>query len=144
MKILSIIGHPALVMSLFLLVMISGQHIGGFYLLYIIMGLYIGAYHSILAILGMSMIFVGYKMFRKKLSILKPALYLFGIAILILSFISFFENSNGYNQSTFVHTVPLITLFLFGISALFCTVYSIILMVKILKSREDTIGVVSR
>src|SRR5687768_697513 len=124
MKIISIIGHPVLVMSLFLLIMISGEHFGGFYLLYLIMGLYGGASHSILAISGLAILFTGYKIYRSKPKTLKPLLYLLGISIMVWSLITFFDNSQGYNHGTFYQTVPFITLLLFGLSAFFCLINS--------------------
>lgn len=136
MKIINIIGHPVLVMCMFLLIIISGEHFGGFYLLYILMGLSGGAPHAILALVGLLFVFIGYKVYRSKPNIIKPFLYVIGISNMILALITFFDKSQGYNDGTFVQTVPLITLILFSLCTFFCIIHTFWLAAKILKTKD--------
>lgn len=144
MKIINIIGHPVLVMSMFLLIMISGEHFGGFYLIYILMGLAGGAPHAIIALAGLSLVFIGYKVYRAKPHLIKPILYILGIAVMILALVLFFEGSNGYNDGTFYQTVPIITLLLFGLASLCFMIHSFWLAAKIIKSKDSKLGLASR
>ena len=130
-------------MSLFLLIIISGEHFGGFYLLYIIMGLYGGASHAILAFSGLLFIFTGYKIYRVKQNILKPFLYLVGISLMVVALVTFFVGSHGYNNSTFHQTIPILSLVLFSLSAFFFVIHFLWLSAKIIKSKSDKIGIAS-
>ncbi len=120
MKTIKIISHPITLISCFLLVLISGQHLGGFYLLYILLGLPHGAIHSILAIAGIAIIlFSNYKYKREFNYLIEPILNMAGVSMLSFSLLVFFVNDEErYNYSTFDQTVPVISLILFGIVAL--------------------------
>ena len=58
MKMIKLFTHPVVIIIAFLLILISGEHLGGFYLLYILLGLSHGAVHSLLAIDGMAYCFL--------------------------------------------------------------------------------------
>lgn len=143
MKIIKTIGHPVLVMSMFLLILISGEHLGGVYLFYILLGLPYGAPHSIIALTGLATIFIGYKIYRSKPNILKHVLYVVGIAVMILALITFFERSRGYNDSTFSQTASLISLGLFSLCAFCCIIQSVWMAAKIYKNKNDKLGIAS-
>ncbi|MDQ3681601.1 MAG: hypothetical protein M3352_00845 [Bacteroidota bacterium] len=117
MKILKIVGHPVLIMSMFLLILISGEAFGGPYLLYLILGLPHGTDHAIVGFLGLFCLFTSYKIYRnKKEHWSKPALALMGMLGLLFSLYIFFSNDKmRYNYSTFEQTVPLFSLALFGL-----------------------------
>jgi drug/metabolite transporter (DMT)-like permease len=87
--------------------------------------------------------FIGYKIYRSKLNILKPVLYIVGIAAMILALITFFERSHGYNDSTFSQTASLISLGLFGICAFCCFLQSVLIAINIYKNKNDKLRVAS-
>lgn len=143
MKIIKIIGHPVLVMSLYLLILISGESFGGFYLLYILMGLPFGALHAVTALIGLCLVFFGYKVYRTKPSLLKPLLYILGISTMMIALVLFFERSNGYNDATFYQTIPLVSLMLYSLSALCFIINAFILVVKFFRHRKGAIQALS-
>lgn len=143
MKVINFIGHPVLVMSIYLLIMISGEHFGGFYLLYILMGLPNGASHALLATCGLAILLISYKIYRTKPHILKPVSTMLGLSVMVLALITFFENSQGYNDDTFYQTFPLITMFLFALCVFCCIVQSIGNLFRVLKAPKDPLGMVS-
>lgn len=123
MKILKIIGHPIFIVSSFLLILISGEAFGGPYILYVFLGLPHGAGYALFAAGGIVCLSVSLKHFagKKYLSLL---LQLAGIVLLLLSINSFFSNERlRYNDATFVQTVPVLSLVLFGVSVL-CLILS--------------------
>ena len=130
MKILKIAGHPVLVMSVFLLLLISGESFGGFYVLYILLGLPHGVPDALLAVGGLAVMLLGYKIYRKQFSPIKPLLYLAGNALMIYSLFVFFRMSKGYNDATFHQTVPFISFVLYGLCVLCNLFYSIILFLN--------------
>ncbi len=130
MKTLKFISHPATVIICFLLVLISGEHLGGFYLLYVLLGLPHGSIHSILAILGISiLLFSNYKYKQSFKTLIEPFLNIVGIICLCLSlFFFFYRDENHYNYATFYQTVPQITLAVFSI---FMLIYLILNVTKL-------------
>lgn len=120
MKLLSFISHPVTLISSFSIIMISGEHLGGFYALYILLGLYGAAVHSLLGVAGVAILLISYYKFKRKNQyLIEPLLNLIGLVLLILSLYLFFYNDKShYNYGTFYQTVPLISLSLFGLLAL--------------------------
>lgn len=57
MKMIKLFTHPVVIIIAFLLILINGEHLGGFYLLYILLGLPHGAVHSLLAIWDRPIVF---------------------------------------------------------------------------------------
>jgi hypothetical protein len=110
MKAFKILGHPYLLIASFLFIIISGEHIGGFYLLYLLLGIFGGSLHSIAGIVGVLLLVIAYNSRGKDLMLID----LTGAALLQASLILFFnQDKNGYNDSTFHQTVPLVTLCIF-------------------------------
>lgn len=136
MKIIQIIGHPVCVMCLYLLLLISGQSFGGFYILYIFMGLPNGTPDALVSTLGLGLMFLGYKVYRKRFHPIKPLLYIIGNVVMILGLVLFFQVTKGYNDATFQQAVPLMTFVLYGICVL-CNIFlSILLFVQKEKSNH--------
>jgi hypothetical protein len=117
MKTVKILVHPVSLIICFLMIIISGQHLGGFYLLYLLLALPHGSIHALLGISGAILLLINH--YWIKLSVNK---YVFifinavGSFLLAMSLYVFFINDKEhYNYGTFSQTVPLITLALFGI-----------------------------
>jgi hypothetical protein len=125
MKVLKIISHPVLVMSFFLLILISGEHFGGFYLIYILLGLPNNAIHAFIALFGILIMFFGYKLKKDKFSLYRSLLYIIGSVLMFYALYFFFYESAGYNDSTFEQAIPLITLCVFSLSAVLNIVFAI-------------------
>ena len=119
MKSINIINNPVVLVTVFCLILISGEHWGGFYLLYILLGLPHGALHSIAAVAGITiLLFSNYKYKRTFTHVAEPLINITGVVLLGLSlFFFFYTDSNQYNHSTFRETVPLIILALFTLLA---------------------------
>jgi len=127
MKLIKILGHPVSVISMFLLLLISGESFGGFYLLYICLGLPYGVPHAMIAIGALAAMLIGYNFNRNQFTFFKPLLYLISITLMLLALITFFSDSKGYNDATFNQTVPLISFSIFGL----CVLCNIILAIRL-------------
>jgi nitrate reductase gamma subunit len=119
MKTFEIVGNPFLMICLFLIILISGESIGGVYMLYLLLALPHAGIHAILAIFGIGLIIYG----RIKLKTINPAItkvmHLAGIILLILSLVTFFYNDKqGYNYGSFDSPAFWTTSGLFVMSAL--------------------------
>jgi len=101
----------------FLLILISGEHLGGFYLLYILLGLPHGAIHSILAVIGVALLLFSNHRYQREFKYLtEPFLNIVGVILLALSLILFFfKDSHHYNYSTFYQTMPQISIGVFAL-----------------------------
>lgn len=119
MKAIKIITHPYTVIISFFAILISGQHLGGFYFLYVLLALPHGGIHSLLAFFGIFLLLVSYYRFEvDKTFLLGSVINLISVFLLLLSLFLFFYNDKGhYNYPTFYQTVPQITLVLFIIIA---------------------------
>ena len=117
MKAINIITHPYLLIISFLLLLISGQHFGGFYMLYLLMALPHGGIHALFAVAGIAILIVGQIILKPgRKHQVEPVLNIVGVICLLVSIVLFFYNDKQkYNYDTFDQTVPLITLSLFGI-----------------------------
>lgn len=116
----NIITHPYIVIISFFIIMISGQHLGGFYLLYLLLALPHGGMHSLLALFGIVLLLISYNKYkRKKIYLIESIINMVAIVLLILSLFSFFYNDKEhYNFGTFYQIVPQITLVAFSVIAL--------------------------
>lgn len=110
--------HPVVIIIAFLLILISGEHLGGFYLLYILLGLPHGAVHSLLAIVGIGLLFfTNYKYQQQFIFNIEPVLNIMGgIMILLSLFLFFYNDKSHYNYGTFYQTIPVILLSVFSLS----------------------------
>jgi hypothetical protein len=113
MKALNFFTHPIILIVSFLIIMISGEHFGGFYALYILLALPHGGPHSVLALLGIMLLILSNATNNKR-GLTRNLLNVFGAILLVLSVIVFFyTDKEGYNYRTFYQTIPVITLLLF-------------------------------
>jgi hypothetical protein len=117
MKAIKFITHPVTLIICFSFVLISGEHLGGFYLLYILLGLPHGAIHSLLAVGGISLLlFCNMKFKREFNQLAEPVLNIIGVLLLSSSlFLFFYRDSDHYNYATFYQTVPQISLAVFAV-----------------------------
>jgi hypothetical protein len=115
MKKAKFIFHPYTLITSFLLILISGEHIGGFYALYILLGLPHGAIHSIIGIIGIVILILTRKKYKDlKVYHITYFANLVGALLLILSLFLFFcRDKSNYNMATFHQTVPQIMLSVF-------------------------------
>ena len=120
MKALKIITHPYTLIISFLLVIISGEHLGGFYALYLLLALYYGGVHSLLGLSGIILLAVARtKGAKNKTSFLPGLLNIGGAVLIVFSLVWFFyADKEGYNYGTFYQFIPRLSLILFGLIAL--------------------------
>lgn len=115
MKLINILTHPVLVIISFCLILVSGEHFGGFYLLYILMAIPHGGIHAVLALIGSGLVLFSYAKYNRQSKVfIELLLNILGVFGLYASLWLFFYNSWDYNDGTFRQTVPLISFALFG------------------------------
>src|SRR5882724_7746089 len=97
MKILKFLSNPYLLISVFLLLLISGEQVGGFYFIYLLMALPHGGIHAVLAIAGIVLLLLNYHI--KTIPFISFSFSTISISLLVLSLYFFFANDNtNYNQ----------------------------------------------
>jgi hypothetical protein len=115
MKALRIITNPYTLIASFLIIIISGQHLGGFYLIYLMLALPHFAAYSVLAVSGIVLLIFTYHSRKIKSSIAEPLVNLVAASMLLASiFTFFFTDKEQYNFGTFYQLVPQITLTVFA------------------------------
>ena len=118
MKIYRILSNPYALIICFSLILISGEHWGGFYGMYILMGLMFGGVHSFLAVAGILVIAAGHNWLKGPV-FLQQLIKLVGVSLLFFSLYIFFTNDKEhYNWGTFEQTVPIITIIITSIVAI--------------------------
>jgi len=119
MKLFKILSHPYTLIISFLFILISGQHLGGFYALYILLGLTQGVLHSVLGFFGIVVLLISYHIASKQKSYLQHGLNILGVAMLFASIFYFFKNdTQRYNWGTFEEGLPLFTIVFTGFIAI--------------------------
>lgn len=119
MKFFKMLSHPYTLILSFMFILISGQHIGGFYAMYIFLGLLQGAVHSVLGFLGIIVLAATHHSVLSRTFPLRQVLNVTGVGLLFVSLYFFFMNDKQhYNWGTFNESVPLFTLFFAGFIAL--------------------------
>ncbi len=114
MNIFRIILSPFVIVLSFLLIVISGEQVGGFYFVYLSRALPHGTLYVILAIAGILILL---------LNLIKPIWnnpffksiinQVGGLSLLMSVYVFFFSDSTEYNLNTFSQVVPLITILVF-------------------------------
>ena len=119
MKLRNIITHPLAVMISFMIVLISGEHVGGFYIIYLLMGITHGTVPSLLGIGGIILLAPGLLIAQRKQASSIYLLNITGILLMMLSlFLFFFNDIQLYNINTFYQFIPFCTIILFCLLAL--------------------------
>ena len=120
MKVFKFFSHPYVLIICFLMIIISGEHLGGFYALYILLALPHGGVHALLAVAGIIILLFGYHKFkRRKIHRAEILLNLTGLLLLFGSLYLFFaDDRSHYNWGTFEQAVPVASLFLCGAVAI--------------------------
>jgi len=128
MKAIKIITHPVLLILSFLFILISGQHLGGFYLLYLLFALPHGGIHALVALVGiLTLIFTYIKFNRENKYIIEAIINIAGAACLVVSlFLFFYNDRSGYNAGTFEQLMPQITLVLFGLLVIAFALFNVV------------------
>ena len=115
MKIVKNLGHPVLLICVFLLLLIESEHFGGFYLLYIILALTSGSAFAILASVGIVLVLFGYKVKCSMHFRLKFLIEVSGLLLMVASLLVFFGVRD--RLATFHFATPVLTFIIFGICA---------------------------
>lgn len=116
MKALKVVTHPYILLLSFLFILISGEHLGGFYALYLLLALPHGGIHAVLGVVGIVMLLVNHQLNKQgkvqgvRISNIIAAIFL---AVSIILF--FVNDKQRYNYNTFDQPVPVTTLSLFSV-----------------------------
>ncbi|HEX8331183.1 MAG TPA: hypothetical protein VF622_01105 [Segetibacter sp.] len=118
MKAIKVVTNPITLIISFLLIMISGKSIGGFYVLYLVFALPFAQSYSLLGLAGI-LVLVFSRFIKLRGSRIRAITNLAGASLLFCSLALFFYNDvEKYNHGTFYQLVPLMTFVLFSIIAL--------------------------
>ena len=115
MKVRNILGNRLVLITIFSLLLIEGEHFGGFYLLYLLLALPHGGAYSIIAFAGIILVLAGKNINAKNLKLIFSG---GGLLLMFLSLLIFFNRGDN-KQATFQQLVPIISFCLFGICVLF-------------------------
>lgn len=138
MKIIKILGHPIVLVTIFLLLIIEGAHFGGFYLLYLLLAIPHGATYAIMAIAGIILIVIAKGFITNNSNKLRAVLYLLGLLIMNASLVLFFNrNEKTGNMETFQGGLPLISFIIFGVLML-CFLVNILIDLSNYRSSLDS------
>lgn len=119
MTLKNIITHPFAVLISFMIVLISGEHVGGFYIIYLLMGITHGAIHSLLGMAGIALLVPGLLTPQRKQVSSIYLLNIIGAVCMLLSlFLFFFNDEHRYNIGTFYQFIPFCTIILFCLLSL--------------------------
>ena len=112
MKIFKILSHPYTLISCFLFILISGQHLGGFYVMYLLLALPHGGIHSLLAVAGIGILLLNFHQLRSRQNkMFSQSLDVLGLLLLVGSLLYFFLNdTQHYNWGTFDQGLPMFTI----------------------------------
>jgi len=131
MKVQKILGHRLVLITIFSLLLIEGEHFGGFYLLYLLLALPHGGAYSIIAFAGIIFVLAGNNINAKNYNLILSG---GGLLLMLLSLFIFFNRGDN-KEATFHQSVPIISFCLFGICALFFIISSFKIFFK--KSQSD-------
>ena len=128
MKTFNILTHPVVLIISFLFILISGEHLGGFYLMYLLLALPHGGVHALLGLLGIALLMFSYVKYKRAYKgFVEPGLNIVSVCCMVLSlFFFFYRDKKGYNDGTFEQLVPQITLILFAVLSLLFIIKNIV------------------
>lgn len=119
MKLFKILSHPYTLIISFLFILISGEHLGGFYALYILLGLTHGVLHSVLGFFGIVVLLISFHFASRQKGYLRQGLNMIGVSMLFASIFYFFKNdTHRYNWGTFDVGLPMFTIIFTGFIAI--------------------------
>ena len=121
MKVRNILGNRLVLITIFSLLLIEGEHFGGFYLLYLLLALPHGGVYSIIAFAGIIFVLAGNNINAKNLKLIFSVS---GLLLMLLSLLIFFNRGDN-KGATFHQSVPIISFCLFGICVLFFIIGSL-------------------
>lgn len=137
MKAVKIVSNPYTLTISFLFIIISGQHLGGFYIIYLLLALPHFGIYAILALIGILLLLITFHSKKLKSSITGPIVNIVGALMLSASiFLFFYTDNEHYNYGTFYQLVPLVTLILFSIISLTSIVINAFELYKILSKKN--------
>lgn len=116
MKIIRWIGHPVIIIILYLLLIIEGDQFGGFFVLYLLLSLPHGATYAIIATVGIIGLVYAFNIHSGRHSFQRLFLYVFSYLLMILALILFFSKGNKWE--TFAPGVPMTSFLLFAFCSL--------------------------
>lgn len=128
MKAIKWIGHPVILVIIYLLLIIEGDQFGGFFLLYLLLALPHFVPYALAAALGIACIVLGFNLRKENYHSLKPVLFLFGYCLMILALLVFFFKGNKWE--TFKLAIPTLSFVIFGISSLCFLINTMLLFLK--------------
>ena len=132
-QMINIITHPLTIIISFLMIIIVGQQLGGFYLFYIALALPHFGIHAILAILGILILLINHYQLRKQSGyLIHQLINIIGVVLLPISLFVFFNEDNAnYNVATLHQTMPLLFI---GLFILLTIIFVVINIVKAFKN----------
>lgn len=136
MKIVKWIGHPVILMIIYLLLIIDGDEFGGFFMLYLLLSLPHFVPYALIAAIGLFLMVLAFnaKGGKKNVSIF----YLVGYILMILSLIIFFSKGNKWK--TFELGIPLISFILFAISSICFLIWQFYILQKSFSKNANIIS----
>jgi hypothetical protein len=116
MKLLNWIGHPVVLVVVYLLLVIEGDNFGGYFAVYLILALPHGALYAMFSAIGIGLIVYGFNLAKEpKQAWLKSGCYIMGFVLMVLGLCVFFSKGNKWE--TFESLLPLTTFSFFGITS---------------------------
>src|SRR6478672_4523712 len=94
MKIIRWIGHPIIVIILYLLLIIEGDEFGGFFMLYLLLSIPHLVPYSLVAAFGLVLLIFAFNYRGSK--IIAASSYLAGYTLMLLSLLMFFSKDNKW------------------------------------------------
>ncbi|SHF16698.1 hypothetical protein SAMN05444008_105203 [Cnuella takakiae] len=125
-------SSPYLVIVCFLTLIISGEHVGGFYFLYLIAAPVFSITKLSCSFGLLLLLFLHHFVNWRKHSTVKVLGNITGVVLLFASVYYFFKESGSYNYSgTFNQTVPIITFWFTGIVAATFILFNVCIWINI-------------
>lgn len=92
------------------MIMISGEHTGGFYALYLLTALPFGITYALVGTAGIIILLLNYNL-NRSIGVIKQSLNIGGLALLLYSLLLFFKSdTKHYNWGTFEQGFPVFTI----------------------------------
>lgn len=141
MQLSKFFSSPYLLIVCFLTLMISGEHVGGFYFLYLIAAP-VSSITKLSCSFGLLLLlFLHHYVNWRKLSTLKVLGNIIGVVLLFTSVYYFFKENGSHNYSgTFNQTVPITTFWCTGIVAATFILSNVCMWIRIKFGKVSRLG----